>query len=89
MARPDIVEQARVRNMPFGHLELIDKLADEIERLRKDGAKLSQAYLRLRSLIPGAFDTPHAPSPEQVWDVTERALKRALTGRGGHDGDHP
>lgn len=46
----DIVERARNRNMPFGHLELIDKLADEIERLTaqntmifNDAAALTQA----------------------------------------------
>lgn len=40
--------------------------------------KLSAAYLRLRALIPGAFDTPHAPSSEEVWQVTENALKNLL-----------
>jgi hypothetical protein len=30
----DIVERARVRNVPYGWPELADKLADEIERLR-------------------------------------------------------
>lgn len=39
---------------------------------------LSDAYLRLRALIPGAYDTPHAPTPEQVWGTTEAALRRAL-----------
>lgn len=37
---------------------------------------LSDAYVRLRAMIPGAFDTPHAPSPEQVWQTTEEALAR-------------
>lgn len=32
----DIVAQARTRNMPYGHLELIDRLADEIERLKAE-----------------------------------------------------
>lgn len=36
---------------------------------------LHEAYLRLRSLIPGAFETPHAPTAEQVWTTTEDALK--------------
>lgn len=40
---------------------------------------LGKAYLRLRELIgPDAFDTPHAPSPEQVWKVTEDALIKRL-----------
>jgi hypothetical protein len=38
--------------------------------------ELSAAYLRLRAFIPGAFDTPHAPTREQVWDTTEAALHR-------------
>ena len=32
----DLVERARNRNMPFGHLELIDKLANEVERLTEE-----------------------------------------------------
>lgn len=36
--------------------------------------KLSDAYLRLRTNIPGALDTPHAPTAEQVWTTTEAAL---------------
>lgn len=58
-------------------------LVAEVRRLRSRGKEaavnesdLSGAYLRLRALIPGAFDTPHAPSAEQVWATTERALIR-------------
>lgn len=39
---------------------------------------LSNAYLRLRAMIPGAFDTPHAPTSEQVWETTENALKELV-----------
>lgn len=42
---------------------------------------LANAYLRLRALIPGAYDTPHAPTPEQVWETTEAALRRLLQER--------
>jgi hypothetical protein len=42
---------------------------------------LSNAYLRLRALIPGAYDTPNAPTPEQVWETTESALRRLLQER--------
>lgn len=35
---------------------------------------LSRAYLKLRAMIPGAFDTPHTPSGEVVWATTEAAL---------------
>jgi hypothetical protein len=37
-------------------------------------SKLSDAYVRLRHKIPGALDTPFAPTGEQVWETTERAL---------------
>lgn len=48
----------------------------EFENLREESLALSRAYVRLRALIPGAFDTPFAPTPPQIWDVTERALNR-------------
>ncbi len=41
---------------------------------------LSNAYVRLRIIIPGALHTPHCPSAEQVWDTTEKAVV-ALHGR--------
>lgn len=59
-------------------------LADTRERLsrleiiQQRELKLSDAYLRLREMIPGAFNTPHAPSPEQVWETTEGALRALL-----------
>lgn len=40
--------------------------------------KLSEAYVRLRRLIPGALDTPYAPTPEQVYFTTEQALEKLL-----------
>jgi hypothetical protein len=46
---------------------------------RKAERDLSDAYLRLRSLIPNACNTPHAPSHEVVWQHTEECLKAALT----------
>lgn len=53
----------------------------EIERLTAEGRALSDAYVRLRALIPGAFKTPHAPTPEQVWETTENALRALLAER--------
>jgi hypothetical protein len=47
----DIVERARVRNMPHGHLELIDKLADEIERLNTGIYTMAVEAERLRMTI--------------------------------------
>ena len=52
-----------------------------VERLRTEKFvqaehRLSKAYIRLRELIPGAFDTPFAPTAEQVWAHTEACLKK-------------
>lgn len=56
-------------------------LRAELTRLQQSNAalvesehKLSDAYVRLRAMIPGAFDTPHAPTGEQIWKITEAAL---------------
>lgn len=46
----------------------------EAEEWRRAERRLSEAYVRLRKMIPGAFDTPHAPTYEQVWQTTEAAL---------------
>lgn len=50
----------------------------KLKQYREAHNKLSSAYLRLRFLIPGALDTPTAPSSEEVWATTERALKNLL-----------
>lgn len=43
---------------------------------------LGRAYLRLRSIIGRrAFDTPFGPSPEQVWETTEKALMELIAER--------
>ena len=50
-------------------------LAAEVDSQRVRERALSDAYLRLRQLIGRkAFDTPHAPTVEQVWTTTEIAL---------------
>lgn len=54
----------------------LDELRTQLAESRDAERQLSNAYLKLRSMIPGAYDTPHAPSSEQVWDVTEKALER-------------
>jgi hypothetical protein len=53
----------------------------DLQRWKTAETELSNAYLRLRRLIPGAFDTPHAPTPNEVWAVTEEALKRLVAQR--------
>jgi len=50
----------------------------ELEKWKTANQALGRAYLRLRALIPGAYDTPHAPSSDEVWQVTENALKNLL-----------
>lgn len=45
-----------------------------LAEMREAERKTSEAYLRLRCKIPGALDTPHAPSAEMIWGITERAL---------------
>jgi len=50
-------------------------LAAEVDNQRAREHALSDAYLRLRRIIgKRAFDTPHAPTAEQVWTTTEIAL---------------
>lgn len=40
-----------------------------------DQRALSDAYVRLRAMIPGAFDTPTAPTSQEVWTQTEASLR--------------
>lgn len=58
--------------------EKVKWLQAELEKWKISGQKLSDAYLRLRAMIPGAFDTPFAPTPEQVWRTTEDALSKLV-----------
>lgn len=46
----------------------------QIAELRAAEKKTSDAYLRIRELV-NAFDTPHAPTPEQIYELTERKIK--------------
>jgi hypothetical protein len=51
----DIVERLRNRNTPYGWLELADKAAEEIERLRAALAALVadvEEYERINNLAP-------------------------------------
>lgn len=57
--------------------ERADQLEAELDD-HQDDLGLHHAYLRLRAMIPGAFNTPHGPTPEQVWKTTEDALANAL-----------
>jgi hypothetical protein len=65
-----------LHEMIDGRDATIATLRAERDDILKAEHALSAAYLRLRSLIPGAYNTPHAPSPEQVWETTETALRK-------------
>lgn len=51
-----------------------------VEQALRGGRQLSDAYLRLRAKLQ-AWDTPHAPSPEQVWAHTEAKLDALMAER--------
>lgn len=40
--------------------------------------RLSAAYVRLRELIPGALNSPPAPTPEQVWRIAEDCVRKLV-----------
>ena len=40
--------------------------------------ELSDAYVRLRRMIPGALSTSTSPTPKEVWTHTESCLKRMV-----------
>lgn len=65
-------------NMSIEQAATIRRLESELDKFRKAERELSEAYVRLRFLIPGALDTHTAPTPQQIWDITEAALKRLL-----------
>jgi hypothetical protein len=55
-----------------------NELCDKCEDLLKSEHALSYAYVRLRNMIPGAHETPFAPSPTQIYEITESSLRRLL-----------
>ena len=52
-------------------------LERELDELLKAEHKISDAYIRIRSKL-NAFDTPYAPTPEQIYELTERKLDAVL-----------
>jgi hypothetical protein len=76
--RDDLAALLREVRAEAGALALAEAEA-EVARWRDMEHKLGAAYLRLRTGIgQKAFDTPHAPTGEQVWETTERALQLKL-----------
>ena len=62
------------------HRVELEKVKAERDALLRAEHKLSEAYLRLRSKL-NAFDTPKAPTAEQVWKHTEDKLDQVLQER--------
>jgi len=76
----DVVERARARNMPYGHLELIDKLADEVERLTAERAGDQQRLFHYEAAIE-AVDAQF-----KVWrERAEKAEAEIEHIKSGHD----
>lgn len=72
---PNLMSERTTR---YNAASTLKKLAQEVEKFKTAEHMLSAAYVRLRHIIPGALDTPHAPSPEQVWTITEQAAARLV-----------
>ena len=66
---------------------LARKIEEAVEPYRTAERELSAAYVRLRMMIPGALDTPHGPTGEQVWETTESALRALLGGTPTKEGE--
>lgn len=54
-------------------LKAVTVLKDSAVAMTKAEHALSDAYLRIRRLV-NAFDTPFAPTAEQVWGLTEQKV---------------
>ena len=55
-----------------------EQLQTELDQMRKSEHQTSDAYVRLRVIL-GALDTPHAPAPEQIHELTESKAKGLKT----------
>ena len=53
---------------------------EDYDEIRAAARKLSDAYLRIREKLD-AFDTPRAPTAEQVWEHTEAKLDELISER--------
>lgn len=67
--RADLGISPRMR-MILGWLDAARRGRDRWQIAEKT---LSDAYIRLRQVIPGAMDTPFGPSGEEIWRITEVA----------------
>lgn len=69
--------RAELDGLRNSEAEQIIKLRARVEELLAAEHKLSDAYLRIRTKLD-AFITPHAPSAEQVYAVTELKLDQLI-----------
>jgi hypothetical protein len=81
--RGDVVALANMVKMghdnSWGGVAAISAMRRVRDKIIAEQVEFGKAYVRLRELIgQEAFDTPFAPTPRQVWDVTEAALKKRL-----------
>lgn len=56
----------------------IEHYADRWQSVLDSEHRLSDAYVRLRVMLD-AFDTPYAPTPEQIWAHTEAKLAQVIS----------
>lgn len=57
--------------------KLLDESRERERKLLEAEHKLSDAYLRIRKLV-GAWQTPIAPTPEQIYELTENKIKELI-----------
>jgi hypothetical protein len=72
----EVMDGGQWTHVPRPAADALDALERDIETWRKTESDLGAAYLRLRNMIPGALDTPFAPSAETVWATTEHTLNK-------------
>lgn len=55
-----------------------EALTEKYHELFNANQALSDAYVRLRSNIPGALNTNYAPTPDEIYTLTEQRLQLLL-----------
>lgn len=59
-------------------VSLVTCAHNALEEYKKAESDLSNAYMRLRRIIPNALRTRNAPTAEQVWAHTESCAKQVV-----------
>lgn len=68
---------AKTPLIPTDPARELENLKAELESFRKTNKKLNEAYLRIREKV-GAWDTSTAPSPEEIFRLTESKIDHLL-----------